>query len=110
VFVDLAGGSAGSISDDSSTTARRQLAYRVAHGVLMLAAFVLLMPAAALLARHKWLFGDKKVRPCYTVKVCDSFQRGSRDWFRNCAARLLLGAAFITLGQHGQHGAWQIQF
>jgi hypothetical protein len=31
---------------------------RIAHGALMLAAFALLMPLGALLARHKWLFGD----------------------------------------------------
>jgi hypothetical protein len=31
---------------------------RIAHGALMLAAFALLMPLGALLARHKWVFGD----------------------------------------------------
>jgi hypothetical protein len=34
----------------------------IVHGALMLAAFVALMPAAVLLARHKWLFGNPKVR------------------------------------------------
>lgn len=35
----------------------------IAHGVLLLAAFCLIMPTAALLARHKWLFGaDVRVR------------------------------------------------
>lgn len=35
----------------------------IIHGALMLTAFVFLMPAAVLLARHKWLFGNPKVRP-----------------------------------------------
>jgi hypothetical protein len=34
----------------------------IVHGALMLTAFVFLMPAAVLLARHKWLFGNPKVR------------------------------------------------
>ena len=40
---------------------RTSSAADLAHGVLMLVAFVVLMPGAVLLARHKWLFGSKKV-------------------------------------------------
>jgi hypothetical protein len=40
----------------------RASAADLAHGVLMMVAFVVLMPGAVLLARHKWLFGSKKVR------------------------------------------------
>jgi hypothetical protein len=60
VNVKLAGGGA-TVGDNAA--ASMQLRYRVAHGAMMLAAFVLLMPVAALIARHKWLFGDKEVRP-----------------------------------------------
>lgn len=56
--IDLEGGAA-SISDNG--TPANQLAYRIAHGTLMLTAFVLLMPSAVLTARHKWLFGNNKV-------------------------------------------------
>jgi hypothetical protein len=58
VAVRLNGGGAAILSsDDANATA-----FRVAHGALMLAAFVLLMPVAVLMARHKYLFGDAKVR------------------------------------------------
>lgn len=36
----------------------------------MLTAFVLLMPAAVVMARHKWLFGDKEVRACNPYHMC----------------------------------------
>jgi len=55
--IDLEGGAA-SISDNG--TPANQLAYRIAHGTLMLTAFVLLMPSAVLTARHKWLFGNNE--------------------------------------------------
>jgi hypothetical protein len=45
-------------SDEDAAVARAQRA-RWAHGALMLAAFVLLMPTGILTSRHKWLFGDK---------------------------------------------------
>jgi hypothetical protein len=60
VNINLAGGGA-TVGDNAA--ASKQLSYRVAHGAMMLAAFVLLMPGAALIARHKWLFGDKEVGP-----------------------------------------------
>lgn len=65
-MINLAGGGA-TLGDGGAATANTQLTYRVAHGVMMLAAFVLLMPAAALIARHKWLFGDKEVRRALRV-------------------------------------------
>jgi len=55
--IDLQGGAA---VISNSGAAANQLAYRVAHGVMMLLAFLLLMPSAVLMARHKWLFGDKE--------------------------------------------------
>lgn len=63
VELNLAGGTARSIADDSATNN----AYRAAHGALMLTAFVLLMPSAVLMARHKWLFGDRKVWSWFLV-------------------------------------------
>ncbi|GBF98451.1 hypothetical protein Rsub_11096 [Raphidocelis subcapitata] len=53
------------VPDDDAAQAAASRA-RVAHGVLMLAAFGLLMPLGALLARHKWLYGDhaaEKIHP-----------------------------------------------
>ncbi len=47
-------GSGGVGVDASGATA-----CRVAHGALMLSAFALLLPAGALVARHKWVFGDR---------------------------------------------------
>lgn len=56
--ISLTGGSAVVDADDSTAGD----AFRIAHGALMLAAFVLMMPTAVLMARHKWMFGDKQVR------------------------------------------------
>jgi hypothetical protein len=59
VAISLGGGGSSVTAEDDARNAR---AFRIAHGALMLAAFVLLMPAAVLMARHKWLFGDAEVR------------------------------------------------
>lgn len=56
----LAGGAAD--VDAASGAAANATVFRIAHGALMAAAFLLLMPAGALLARHKWAFGDAEVR------------------------------------------------
>jgi hypothetical protein len=40
-----------------STNVGVKYAKHIAHGALMIAAFCLIMPSAALLARHRWLFG-----------------------------------------------------
>jgi hypothetical protein len=53
------------VPDDDAGQAAASRA-RAAHGALMLAAFALLMPVGALLARHKWLYGDpenQKIQP-----------------------------------------------
>ncbi len=44
----------------------------IAHGTLMIAAFALLLPLGALLARHKWAFGRKQVGclPMHAVTWC----------------------------------------
>jgi hypothetical protein len=56
--VGLAGGGSTIAASDRAS---ELTACRIAHGALMLAAFLALMPTAVLLARHKWLFGHKEV-------------------------------------------------
>lgn len=58
VALVLDGGGSSVTAGDGADNAT---AFRIAHGTLMLAAFVLLMPTAVLMARHKWLFGDSQV-------------------------------------------------
>lgn len=41
--------------------ASSKLAKQLAHGALMLLAFSVFMPLGALMARHKWIMGDKEV-------------------------------------------------
>jgi hypothetical protein len=45
----------------TSTSASSKLAKQLAHGALMLLAFSVFMPMGALMARHKWIMGDKEV-------------------------------------------------
>jgi hypothetical protein len=69
---------AGDAGDDSEEEdGSNEEALTIAHGALMLVAFVVLMPAAVIMARHKWLYGDKEVRPC-TEKGTD--MPGSGCW------------------------------
>jgi len=51
----------GSLARSSSGSVGEKLVKQVAHGVLMLLAFVVFMPTGALMARHKWVMGDKAV-------------------------------------------------
>eukprot|EP00879_Flechtneria_rotunda_P001115 GHRR01001257.1.p2 GENE.GHRR01001257.1~~GHRR01001257.1.p2 ORF type:complete len:373 (+),score=108.40 GHRR01001257.1:1707-2825(+) len=65
-------------------------AVRIAHGALMLTAFIVLIPAAVLMARHKWMCGDNKTG---TI---------SPTWFKvhqglNITAVLLALAAVILI-------------
>jgi hypothetical protein len=52
-----------------NTTVSNAFYFGATHGALMLAAFVLLMPGAALSARHKYLFADKQVGCLVAVVV-----------------------------------------
>lgn len=59
---------AAEAADNAAAAAKRARSERarIAHGALMLAAFVLLMPTGVLLSRHKWTFGDQaasKIKP-----------------------------------------------
>lgn len=50
------------VASDTSGSFLEKYGGQIAHGVFMLLAFCILMPGAALLARHKWWFTDKQVR------------------------------------------------
>lgn len=64
--LDLVTGQASQVKGTGSGGSLGQ----VAHGVFMLVAFCMLMPATGLMARHKWWFYDPKVgcrRPCVVM-------------------------------------------
>lgn len=46
--------------DDAGDSSNEE-ALTIAHGALMLVAFVVLMPAAVIMACHKWLYGNQEV-------------------------------------------------
>lgn len=58
VTLDLRDG--GAVVGDPTGAAALADAARIAHGALMAAAFLLLIPTAVLLPRHKWLFGTPR--------------------------------------------------
>jgi hypothetical protein len=60
VAVVLSSNSSTITSDNAGINLSYPLAIWV-HGAFMLAAFILMMPVAALLARHKWLAGNPQV-------------------------------------------------
>eukprot|EP00879_Flechtneria_rotunda_P005969 GHRR01006276.1.p1 GENE.GHRR01006276.1~~GHRR01006276.1.p1 ORF type:complete len:490 (+),score=119.55 GHRR01006276.1:235-1704(+) len=68
VTVNAAAGSATATDLSGGTESTKAV---LAHGALMLLAFIVFMPLGALVARHKWLFGNKEVRQC-TVHCCSS--------------------------------------
>jgi hypothetical protein len=48
-------------ADDSYLPLHVRYAAQIAHGVLMVFACCVFMPAGMVIARHKWLFANKKV-------------------------------------------------
>lgn len=60
-----ASGASASVGDE------RRMRAVLAHGALMLLAFIFFFPLGALMARHKWLAGDKVVRGGCQEVSCD---------------------------------------
>ena len=49
------------VGDDSYLPLHVRYAAQIAHGILMVAAFCVFMPAGIVVARHKWMFANKEV-------------------------------------------------
>jgi hypothetical protein len=69
------------VADDSYLPMHVRYAAQIAHGILMVAACCVLMPAGVVVARHRWLFADREVGGHCT------------EWGTPCAANGLLAAA-----------------
>lgn len=57
--IDLASGSATPLADSGTANYFKVI---IAHASLMMVAFLACMPAASIMARHKWLAGNRQVR------------------------------------------------
>eukprot|EP00775_Hariotina_reticulata_P009944 gene9944-10099_t len=89
VAVILSSQSSTIISDNGGVSLSYPIAIWV-HGALMLASFILLMPTAALSARHKWLAGNSQTGQIHPL------------WFQlhracTCGAILTATAAFALI-------------
>lgn len=58
VTLNVASGGAVAATDN---LLQQRIRMVIVHAALMLLAFVVLMPAGVMLARHKWMFGGPKV-------------------------------------------------
>ncbi len=73
LVLDLSGASGSVMAQEGSNMSKPLLA--VAHGVLMLTAFAVLMPAGALMARHKYLFTHMHTHTKLQVRaVCGTLE------------------------------------
>jgi len=85
----IPGGGLAAPETSSNDDGAHATAARIAHGVLMTVAFMLLMPVGAGLARHKWVFGDAQTGTVRSIWF--QLHRGIQ------AFALLLAVAAFTL-------------